>query len=96
MPFTPVPLSCLRYYGWMSPNNKVGLDSVRWLVWLFLAWTYWLGALSDEGAHTPQQEAVDRNPVRCAECGSSMRIIDIIYENSWTLVEHGVPYLDSG
>ncbi len=81
----------VRYYGWMSPNCKIGLDDVRWLVWLFLGWTYWLAS-----GHAPQAEPTVRKPVRCAECGSSMRIIAIVYENIRTLVEHSVPYLDSG
>ena len=29
-------LQKVRYYGWMSPNSRIGLDEVRWLLWLFL------------------------------------------------------------
>ena len=25
----------IRYYGWMSPNCKLQLADVRWLVWLW-------------------------------------------------------------
>ncbi len=28
----------------MSPNNKLQLEDVRWLIWLWRGWTYWLGS----------------------------------------------------
>ena len=31
----------IRHDGWMSSNSKVSLDEVKWLVWLFLGWTFW-------------------------------------------------------
>ena len=34
----------VRYYGWMASNSRTTRDRVRWLVWLFLGWTYWLGS----------------------------------------------------
>ena len=34
----------IRHYGWMSPNSKVSLDEVKWLVWLFLGSTFWLAS----------------------------------------------------
>lgn len=50
----------------MSSNNRVGLDNVRWLVWLFLGWMYWL-----RNGHAPQPQRTPctlqppkNNPVR--------------------------------
>ena len=34
----------VRYYGWMASNSRTTRDRVKWLVWLFLGWTYWLGS----------------------------------------------------
>ena len=81
----------IRYYGWMSPNSKTQIDEVRWLVWLFLGWRFWLAS-----GHAPQQQPRHREPVRCAACGGEMRIVAIVNENCRALVEHSVAYLDSG
>ncbi|MEM8671495.1 MAG: transposase [Planctomycetota bacterium] len=32
----------IRYYGWMSAKSRIPLEEVRWLIWLFLGWTFWL------------------------------------------------------
>ena len=87
----PRGLQKVRHYGWMSSNSRVHIDSVRWLVWLYLGWTYWLAS-----GHTPQHTPIDREPVRCIECGRSMRIVRIVNYNCRVLVEHSVAYLDSG
>ena len=81
----------VRYYGWMSPNSRIDLDMVRWLVWLFLGWTYWLGS-----GHAPQEKKDELEPVRCAACGSPMKIVSVINFDCRTLVEHSLDYLDSG
>ena len=81
----------VRYYGWMSSNSKTKLDLVRWLVSLYLGWIYWLTS----GA-APQEQLPEREPFRCAACGSQMKIIDIINADCRVLVEHSVAYLDSG
>ena len=81
----------IRHYGWMSGNSRIGLDEVRWLVWLFLGWTFWLA--SD---HAPQTEPMPRPQVRCAHCGAAMRVADITFEPSGVLSEHALSYLDSG
>ncbi len=81
----------VRHYGWMNSGSKIDIEEVRWLVWLFLGWTFWLAS-----GHAPQQEPVQREPVRCAECGSAMRIVDVVHVNCRALIEHGVAYLDSG
>ncbi len=81
----------IRYVGWMSSNSRVGLDHVRWMVWLFLGWTSWLAI-----GHAPQPESTIREPPRCAVCGSEMRIVGVLHINCRVLVEHSVAYLDSG
>jgi len=81
----------IRHYGWMSSNSKVDLDEVKWLVWLFLGWTFWLAS-----GHAPQQPKIERPVLRCAECGGVLRVIDVTFEPSDTLSEHALAYLDSG
>ena len=43
----------IRYYGFMSSNCKMQLEQVRWLVWLYLGWTYWLGMPSRRPSQPP-------------------------------------------
>ncbi len=81
----------IRHYGWMSSNSKVSLDEVKWLVWLFLGWTFWLAS-----GHAPQQKSVTKPQLRCAECGGEMRVVDITFEPTNVLSEHALAYLDSG
>lgn len=87
----PRGLQKVRHYGWMSSNSKLDMDAVRWLVWLFLGWTFWLGS-----GHAPQREPTERKPVRCQHCGQAMRIAGVINDNCRTLVEHSLAYIDSG
>jgi hypothetical protein len=87
----PRGLQKVRYYGWMHSRSKIDIEEVRWLVWLFLGWTFWLAS-----GHAPQEEPVERPPVRCAQCGGAMRIVEVVNENCRALVEHSVAYLDSG
>lgn len=86
----------VRYYGWMSPNARNKLELVRWLVWLFLGWTFWLGS-----GYAPQSEPIQCQPPKCADCGAPMRIIRIVNTNcrtliAHTLLEHSLAFLDSG
>jgi len=81
----------LRYYGFASPNSKVSLDEVKWLVWLYLGWTFWLAS-----GYATQPEPVDRQPVRCAACGGEMRIARVVNTHCRALIEHSVEFLDSG
>lgn len=87
----PRGLQKVRYYGWMSSNSRIPFESAKWLVWLFLGWTYWLGS-----GHAPQAKPRVPTPVRCAECGGSMRIVRVVQVDCRVLVEHRLPYLDSG
>ena len=81
----------IRYYGWMSANSKISMEEVRWLVWLFLGWTFWLAS-----GHKPQDKPSQKTQVRCAQCGSTMRVIAITFEPRGLLSEHALSYLDSG
>ncbi len=75
----------------MSPNSKVRVVEVKWLVWLFLGWTVWLAS-----GHAPQPPQIERPVVRCAECGGAMRVVDITFEPAGALRDHALAYLDSG
>lgn len=79
----------VRYYGWMSPNCKIGIDAVRWLVWLYLSWVYHLVS-----GHPPKQKEPAIQP-RCAQCGSAMRIVAHLRVSVRVFPLHAVPYLDS-
>lgn len=87
----PRGLQKVRHYGWMSSNTRLHLDAIRWLVWLFLGWTFWLAS-----AHAPSDEPAEREPVRCRDCGGRMWIVELLHDSCRTLVEHGLAYLDSG
>ena len=87
----PRGLQKIRYYGWMNAKNGIEIDEVRWLVWLFLGWTFWLAS-----GHAPQTESSEREQVRCAKCGGEMQIIAVVQGDCRVLVEHSIPYLDSG
>ena len=81
----------IRHYGWMSSNSKVSLDEVKWLVWLYLGWTYWL-ASSRVPQNTPRQPST----LRCALCGGRMKVVHVTSEPTEVLSEHALAYLDSG
>jgi hypothetical protein len=81
----------VRYYGWMSPNSRIKFDEAKWLVWLFLGWTYWLAS-----GHAPQETPHETPPVRCEQCGSEMHIVEVSFKPVRVLPEHAVGYLDSG
>jgi hypothetical protein len=81
----------IRYYGWMSPNSRIKRDEVKWLVWLFLGWTYWLAS-----GHAPQPSPAKPPIARCAECGGMMHVVEVTFDACRTLPEHALAYLDSG
>lgn len=80
----------IRHYGWMSPNAKIKLTEVKWLVWLYLGWTFWLAS-----GHSPQDERLSA-PLRCAECGGEMRVVDVTYDAVVIPKDNGLTYFDSG
>ncbi len=81
----------IRYYGWMSPNCRLALDEVKWLVWLLLGWTFYLAS----GRAVPETTR-PRPTIRCAECGGAMRIVEVTFEPRRVLPNHALAYLDSG
>ena len=89
----PAGFQKIRHYGWMSSNSKVGLDEVKWLVWLFLGWTFWLAS-----GHAPQPKPLTK-PLRCAECGGELHVVEVTYQSlHWRgiLPAHSLTYMDSG
>jgi hypothetical protein len=79
----------IRYYGWMSQNHRMAIDRVRWLVWLYLGWTFWLASL-------PVNPPIVREPVGCARCGNTMRLVAVLDHDDTVLYGHALDYLDSG
>jgi hypothetical protein len=60
----------VRYYGFMSPNCKLQLENVRWLVWLWRGWTYWLGSAAAAAADPPVRPS-------CSRCGGELELLAI-------------------
>ena len=91
----------VRYYGWMASNSRTTRDRVKWLVWLFLGWTYWLAS---GVAPQPDRYVLKRRP--CRHCGGTLHLIAITDGSGRVLVsrvlpspalaEHATNYLDSG
>ena len=80
----------VRYYGWMSPNCKLQLARVRWLVWLWRGWTYWLGSAMFQ----PKVET--RSIPTCSHCGGELELVRITNEVGYpiwhrTLTVRGPP-----
>lgn len=61
----------IRYYGFMSPNCKLQLADARWLVWLWLGWTFCLSSILSKPP-VPQ-----RQPPKCPRCRGELRLIGI-------------------
>ena len=92
----------VRHYGWQSQNSRIAWAMVKWLVWLHLGWTYWLGS-----GLAPQPPELNRT-IRCAACGGELRVARYVHFDishalgrphsvaKPTLQERSVPYLDSG
>ncbi len=71
----------IRYYGWMSPNSRISLDLVRWLVWLYRGWTYWLAS-----GHAPTPDRKPSTAIACPSCGNAMHLKKVIYKDCSILV----------
>ena len=64
----PTGFQKVRHYGFLSPNSRVSLDLVRWLIALFQNLVFVLrGQLLQEAPPRPQ--------IRCAYCGGAMCIL---------------------
>ena len=91
--FLPLPsgFQKIRHYGWMGANCRIKLDEVKWFVWLFLGWMFWL-----DSGHAPRREPTSPPQLRCSQCGGVMCVIGITFEPAGVLTEHALAYLDSG
>ena len=86
----------VHYYGWCASNSRTTRDMVRWLVWLFLGWTYWLGS-----GIAPQPEQRTPQAPRCSHCGGDLELKEVIDDRGRVLYrrplpDHATDYLDSG
>ena len=61
----------IRYYGFMSHNNKLQLENVRWLALSYLGWCYRLAAAA------PPDSTAAGSPT-CRYCDGDMELIAII------------------
>jgi hypothetical protein len=75
----------VRYYGWMSPNCKLQLESIRWLVWLYLGWTYWLGRAM------AQPEIGKPTGPTCSHCGGELEVQIITNPHGLTIWSRPLP-----
>ena len=91
----------VRYYGWMASNSRTARDRVKWPVWLYLGWTFWLGS----GVAPQPDRFVSKRPP-CEHCGGQLHLIAIADASGRVLVSRELPqpalanhatnYLDSG
>ena len=54
----------IRYYGFMSPNCKLQLADVRWLLWLWRGWTFWLGSAMVQEPRRRHYSSLEVFPLR--------------------------------
>lgn len=85
----------IRYYGWMASHSRTTRDRVRWLVWLYRGWTYWLAS----GVAPPPER--HRNRIRCKDCGGTLSVTTMVAASGsvlWRrpLPDHALVYCDSG
>jgi hypothetical protein len=64
----PSALPKVRHYGFLSPNSRVSIDAVRWLVTLHYWLTYRLVC-------TAPEDAVTEPRIRCSRCGGPMKVL---------------------
>ena len=58
----------VRHYGFLSPNSRISVEAVRWLVTLYYGLIYWLlGQIPKKVTTEPR--------IRCVACGGPMRIL---------------------
>ena len=73
----------VRHYGWMSSNSRFDIAKGRWLVWLWLGWTYWLGS----GMVVPDKRKPEA--LRCEHCGGDLQLLAIIRRMAECWYEYG-------
>jgi hypothetical protein len=85
----PKQYSKIRHCGWMSSNSRFKIDSVRWLVWLWLGWTYWLGS----GMVPPEKQSPEAR--RCEHCGGKLTLKMITGPHGSVVWPRGRKYFDT-
>jgi hypothetical protein len=85
----------VRHYGWMASSSRTTLDRVRWLVWLYRGWTYWLAS----GVAPPPKRHQSR--IRCQDCGGPLSVTMMVGAGGCVLwkrpfPDHALAYFDSG
>ena len=68
---------------------------MKWLVWLYLGWTYWLAS-----GVAPQPER-HQSRIRCKDCGGALSVTAILGVDGRilmrrTLPNHALTYCDTG
>lgn len=76
----------VRHYGWMSANSRMKRDLARWLVWLLLGWTYWLGS-----GHAPQPPKRQPPQTPCPRCGAAMTLTKALIPELGVVVLRSLP-----
>ena len=79
-------------FGALDDTVWSRLDQVKWLAWLFLGWTFWLGS-----GHTPVDPPLT-TPLRYAKYRGEMRVVVVTYARipSNQLDDRALAYFDSG
>jgi hypothetical protein len=83
----------IRHDDWMSAGSKVKVEEVKWLVWLMLGGTFWLGS-----GYATQVEPLTA-PMKCRQCGGAMRVVEVSNTSlspQGSRPEHELTYYDSG
>jgi len=66
----PTGFQKVRHYGFLSPNSRVSLDLLRWLIALYHGLVFVLrGHLQQEDPYQPR--------IRCAFCGGPIRVLTL-------------------
>lgn len=85
----------VRHFGWMHPLSRTSRDEVRWLVYLYLGWIFWLRTRQ---IHEPEG---DRSRLRCSKCGGKLSVLRVFHFDCRAylanlIIQYGLTYLDSG
>jgi hypothetical protein len=76
----PPGMQKIHYYGFMSPNCKRQLANVRWLVWLWRGWWFYVA----NQLRTKDELPEPKTP-RCEKCNAEMTLVRITGPNFQTL-----------
>ena len=79
----------IRYYGWMSPNSRIDIEEVRWMVYLFLGWVFTLKLL---GSTTPKPKTT----ATCHHCGGELIALLVTDQDHRVIYSRGPPMREAG